>query len=160
MGLGLARLPLISRSCWPAAWGDTDDDGSVWWWAVADSSSNSSSKPQACRLQEQLQQLQLQLHQAASSQQAGTGGATVVGHRSSSTSSTSIKRQPAAHSRRSRPASGTGREGGMGEYKVAALEVLQGQPRPEEARDILTRVAKQVGACMMRARGGTGWVNE
>lgn len=32
----------------------------------------------------------------------------------------------------------------MGEYKVMALEVLKGQRRPEEARDILTRVAKQV----------------
>lgn len=37
--------------------------------------------------------------------------------------------------------------GGMGDasiYKVLALEVLKGQSRVEEARDILTRVAKQV----------------
>lgn len=32
----------------------------------------------------------------------------------------------------------------MGEYRVHALEVLQGQSRAEEAKEILTRVAKQV----------------
>jgi hypothetical protein len=32
-------------------------------------------------------------------------------------------------------------------HRIVALEVLKGQTRAEEARDILTRVAKQVGFC-------------
>lgn len=34
-------------------------------------------------------------------------------------------------------------------YKVMALEVLKGQSRAEEARDVLTRVAKQVCECVL-----------
>lgn len=47
-------------------------------------------------------------------------------------------------------------------YRVLALEVLKGQSRAEEARDILTRVAKQVGCgcCVWGGYvcGGGRWV--
>lgn len=39
-------------------------------------------------------------------------------------------------------------------YKVMALEVLKGQSRAEEARDVLTRVAKQVCECVGCLLGG------